>query len=153
MKKFELKIHPPVVALIAAAISWLSTQMLPYLKFEIMNRWILIIFLLASAGILGLTGIKQFRDALTTIHPHKPEQTQKLITDGLYKYTRNPMYLGLLFGLLACVVWLGSPVALLGPLFFIVYITRFQIQPEERILKEKFGENYEEYLKKVRRWL
>lgn len=153
MKKLELKIHPPVVALIAAVISWLSAKVLPSLKFEITNPWILIIFLLASAAVLGLTGIKQFRKVMTTTHPHKPEQTHKLVTDGFYGYTRNPMYLALLFGLLAWVVWLGSPLALLGPLFFVLFITRFQIQPEERILKQKFGEEYKEYLKKVRRWL
>jgi len=72
---------------------------------------------------------------------------------GIYRFTRNPMYVGLALVLLGWAALLSSPWALLGPLVFVLYINRFQIAPEERVLSAKFGAAYTEYIARVRRWL
>jgi protein-S-isoprenylcysteine O-methyltransferase Ste14 len=83
----------------------------------------------------------------------KPETATALVCGGVYTVTRNPMYLGLLVLLIAWAVYLSSAWALLGPLAFAVYITRFQILPEERALGTLFGAEYAAYRARVRRWL
>ncbi len=83
----------------------------------------------------------------------QPERTSALVTTGVYRITRNPMYVGLLLGLLAWAAGLSSPVSLAGPVAFIMAINRFQIEPEEKALLAKFGPEYETYKSAVRRWL
>lgn len=95
----------------------------------------------------------RFRRANTTVNPLKPQAASSLVTAGIYRYTRNPMYLGLLFLLVAWAVLLSSPFALLGPVAFVTYISRFQIVPEERVLAALFGAEYAAYQAGVRRWL
>ena len=108
-------------------------------------------------AILGLafavSGATQFERAQTTVNPRRPEGTSTLVTDGIYRFTRNPMYVGLMLVLLGWSAFLASPVSLGGVVAFIVYITRFQIKPEERILVEKFGDEYREYMSGRRRWI
>ena len=82
-----------------------------------------------------------------------PERASALVERGIYRHTRNPMYLGLLCLLLGWTLALGQWAALLGPLVFVVYITRFQIVPEERVLLAHFGAAYDDYRQRVRRWL
>jgi protein-S-isoprenylcysteine O-methyltransferase Ste14 len=109
---------------------------------------------LALAGMcFDLAGIISFWRARTTINPMKPVKTSSLVYSGVYRVTRNPMYLGLLFILVAWAVFLSSPWALLGPLAFVLYLNRFQIGPEEKVLSARFGGSYAEYQSRVRRWL
>ncbi len=82
----------------------------------------------------------------------KPESTSSLVTSGIYKCTRNPMYVGLLFVLVAWAVFLSSAWLLVGPLIFVLYMNRFQIAPEERMLSQMFGTTYSTYKGTVRRW-
>ncbi len=113
-----------------------------------------IAIVVALTGIgFDIAGILAFRRARTTINPLKPEATASVVMSGVYRITRNPMYVGLALLLLAWAVWLGSAWALLGPLAFVLYISRFQIAPEERILSRKFGSDFASYCMKVRRWL
>ena len=83
----------------------------------------------------------------------KPSNTNTLVTDGLYRYTRNPMYLGMLLLLSAYALWLGNPVAVVPLIMFVWYISRFQIMPEELALKKIFGQQFDEYTSSVRRWI
>jgi len=85
--------------------------------------------------------------------PLEPEAATSLVTGGIYRYTRNPMYVGFAALLLGWAVYLAVPWVLLGPVAFILFITRFQIIPEERALSSKFGRQYGEYQERVRRWL
>jgi protein-S-isoprenylcysteine O-methyltransferase Ste14 len=114
---------------------------------------------LALAGILAVVGVAfdllgliAFRRARTTVNPLHPERASALVTGGIYSVTRNPMYVGMAFLLTAWAVYLSSPWPFLGPALFVVYITRFQIKPEERVLRERFSE-YHSYASRVRRWL
>jgi hypothetical protein len=91
--------------------------------------------------------------AKTTINPFKPQNSTALVTSGVYRFTRNPMYLGLTLIVLGWATFLCSVWALAGPVLFVLYISRFQIEPEERILSAKFGAAYSDYVSRVRRWL
>jgi protein-S-isoprenylcysteine O-methyltransferase Ste14 len=103
--------------------------------------------------IIVIVAFATFLKSRTTINPLKPDRASVLVTHGIYRYTRNPMYLSLALLLLsqACVLW--SWAAFIGPIAYVAYITRFQILPEERILESKFGSEYTEYKRRVRRWI
>ena len=87
------------------------------------------------------------------MNPLKPETSSRLVTSGIYRHTRNPMYLGMAVVLLGWAAWLGSAWSLLGIAMFAAYITRFQILPEETALQRIFGAEFDEYRERVRRWL
>lgn len=149
----ELKVPPPVVALVLAAGMWPLAQFTPDLILPSWARWPMCIGLLAAGLACDAQGLLAFRRARTTINPLRPERTRSLVVSGMYRVTRNPMYLGLVCILAAWTVFLESPATLVGPVIFVGYITRFQIVPEERLLLEHFGEQYRAYLQRVPRWL
>ncbi|GAA61801.1 hypothetical protein P20652_3690 [Pseudoalteromonas sp. BSi20652] len=103
--------------------------------------------------VFGISGVISFRLAKTTVNPHKVDNASELVTSGIFKITRNPMYVGLAFLLIGWGIWLSSFYALLCVIGFIAYLTFFQIIPEERALTKLFGEDYIAYKAKVRRWL
>ena len=109
--------------------------------------------LLVSALFAILSGIVSFRQARTTVNPMKPETATTLVTSGVFRYTRNPMYLGMLLVLLAWAAFLASPASLAGVIAFVIYMRHFQIRPEEAALTSLFGQAYLEYRQRVRRWL
>ena len=153
MRALELKIPPPLLALVIAAAMWgisLATS-----RFEIAPAFrYATVILIALAGFgFAIAGVRAIRRARTTISPIKPEAATSLVTSGVYRFTRNPMYLGLCLVLLAWAVFLSSAWAVLGPVAFVLYISQFQIAPEERVLSKLFGQAFAEYQSKVRRWL
>ncbi len=153
MHRLELKFPPPLVAAVAALLVYLPAKWLP--AFALPSAalpWLAAICAVIGA-VVGLSAISLFRRARTTVHPQQPQHTSHLVTGGIYRFTRNPMYLGIAFMLLAWTIWLGNPAGLVGLLFFIAYLTRFQIIPEERILQAKFGADYLHYRQQTRRWL
>ena len=109
--------------------------------------------LVASGAAVALGGVISFRRARTTVNPLKPETSANLVSTGVYSFTRNPMYLGMALILVAWGVYLSSAWSLVGPVLFALYITRFQIIPEERVLDRLFGEPFADYKKRVRRWV
>jgi protein-S-isoprenylcysteine O-methyltransferase Ste14 len=136
-----------------ALAMWLLSSLLPRVAAPLSGR-------LAVAAAIGLTGIAfsgagsmAFKRAKTSFNPLHPELASSLVTSGVYRVTRNPMYVGMLLGLLAWAVGLASPVSLAGPVAFIIYINRFQIAPEEKALAAQFGREFEAYKSSVRRWL
>jgi protein-S-isoprenylcysteine O-methyltransferase Ste14 len=153
LKTLELKIPPPVIALLAAIAMWAISKVTPLLGVP-RNVRLLAAGTLALVGIgSAIAGVVTFRRAGTTIHPHRPQETSALVSSGVYRLSRNPMYVGLLFVLIAWAVFLSSAWSLVGPFAFVLYISRFQIFPEERVLAAKFGEAYAAYKSRVRRWL
>jgi protein-S-isoprenylcysteine O-methyltransferase Ste14 len=101
----------------------------------------------------GASGVMAFRRHRTTTNPIRIDAASSLVTGGVYRLTRNPMYLGLALLLSAWAAYLGTPWALLGPLGLVVFLTRFQIIPEERVMLGKFGAAYDAYRRRVRRWI
>jgi hypothetical protein len=102
---------------------------------------------------IGAASVLQFLLAKTTVNPFQLEAASQLVTGGIYRLSRNPMYLSLVFILLAWMFYLGSFSALLGVVLFIWYITKFQIKPEEEGLKHLFGDAFTAYCQRTRRWL
>lgn len=149
----ELKIPPAVVTLLAAAGMWAIERYLdwPRAQFEA-PLWLVICFL-APGILVGLIGLIQFYKAYTSVDPHKPGKASSLVEDGIYRLSRNPMYVGLLLILLAYGIYLGNLLTLAILPLFVMYLNRFQIIPEEQVLKRKFGADYERYKSKVRRWI
>ena len=153
MRALELKIPPPAVALLVAFAMWGISLVTP--RFDVsaaLRNTVAIVIFVVGFGV-GLSGVLTIRRARTTISPIKPEAATSLVTSGVYRFTRNPMYLGLTFALLAWAVFLSSAYALVGIVGFVLYINRFQIAPEERVLSKLFGPAFAEYQSKVRRWL
>ncbi|MEO8855726.1 MAG: isoprenylcysteine carboxylmethyltransferase family protein [Burkholderiaceae bacterium] len=149
----ETRIPPPVVALAAALLTWGIAQMAPRVELPMAMRVALSLVLLVVGIGITASGIRTFRRARTTIDPRQPQMASSLVRSGIYRITRNPMYLGILFVLVGWAVLLSSAWALLGALAFMAYIGRFQIVPEERALSSLFGTDYAAYKTIVRRWL
>ncbi len=153
MNALELKIPPPIVALLLGGIMWLLAALGPALPWPPdTRRWVALALALAGAS-FDLSGLVAFVRRHTTINPLAPRKTTALVTTGVYRITRNPMYLGLALFLTAWAVWLSATWPLLGSVVFVAYITRFQILPEERTLTALFGQPYRDYTRRVRRWL
>jgi len=153
MPTLELKIPPPIVALLCAAGMWvIAHYTFPYFLSPAM-RWALVAIYALLGAAFDFAGLLAFRQSKTTIHPMHPENSSTLVTHGIYRITRNPMYCGMASFLLAWAAYLQSPLALLGVLLFMAYITQFQIKPEERMLEKLFGGEFAAYCGRVRRWL
>ncbi len=153
LDNLELKIPPLAQGLLIAALMWLLARWLgadtSYSAF-----WSLLVMLVLVAGIaLGALSVLTLYMAKTAIDPRYPHKTVRLITQGIYGYSRNPVYLGLLVMLLAWNLYLDSLYATPGLPLFVAMITFLQIIPEERILTRQFGDSYQVYCRTVRRWL
>ena len=152
MKSLELKIHPPIILFICLCLVYGLSHYLPILALP--SLLISMYKYVALAGVLAaLSGLWEFRKAKTTIDPTKPGKTSHLVSSGIYRITRNPMYLGMVFIIIAAIFKFGNYYGFIALPVFIIYITQFQIKPEERIIEGIFGEVYVQYKKKVRRWL
>lgn len=116
-----------------------------------MNTLLALLFVLLGS-IPGLSGVIAFVKHKTTVNPHKPQDASKLVTSGIYQFTRNPMYLGLLLWLIGWGIYLASIASMILVAGFVLYMNRYQILPEEEILVELFGEEYLIYKQNVRRW-
>ena len=149
----ELRVPPPLVAGVIAVLQWLATRLLPVADFTLPAKAALAIALLASGLCLGIVALLQFRWARTTHHPMKPEEASALVVAGVYRSTRNPMYLGVLLILLAWAAWLANIAAFVLLPAFVAYLNRFQIRAEERALQARFGADYDAYRRAVRRWI
>ena len=152
MASLELKVPPPAVAVLVALAMWELARLAP-LAGAPSFRTAVALALAALGAVSSVSGAIAFRKAKTTKNPMKPQAASSLVVGGIYKLTRNPMYLGLSLVLLGWAVFLWSAWALPGPVVFIAYISRFQIAPEERVLAALFGTEYASYKARVRRWL
>ena len=152
MNKLELKIPPPVVAIAVGAIMWGLSR--AGIGAASAGGSITAAAVIALIGLgIALSGNVAFHRARTTVNPFKPETASSLVTSGIYRFTRNPMYLGMFVALVGWAVFLANLLSAMTLLLFPLYITRFQIQPEERALLSLFGEPYASYMTRVRRWL
>lgn len=146
------RIPPPVIAIaVALLMLWLNQWGQPLFMAQEL-RWLgAVLFFCLGLGI-EISAIRTFRQLDTTINPLTPKRTSHLVTHGIYRHTRNPMYVGLLCQLLALVCYLASPMALIGLPVFVYLINWLQIEPEEAVLRELYGEEYMTYKRRVRRW-
>ena len=145
---------PPVaVTGIFAVLMWLVSLVTPNLSLPMSLR-VAVALMLAAMGLSVIVfAVKGFQEERTSVNPMDLEQTSAIVTAGIYRVSRNPMYLGMLLCLLAFGWWLSNPFSLVAAVFFVPVIKRFQIIPEERALLGRFGSDYLTYCKTVRRWI
>lgn len=148
-----LKVIPPVQLVICAGLMFSLRYNFPQYHFYLTFSFLLIIFLIATASLIGALALFDFHKHNTTFHPHTPEKTRTLVDTGIYAYSRNPMYLALVLVLLALALYLKNVTCFAVVPLFIWYITRYQIKPEEVMLDKLFPIDYQAYSQKVRRWL
>ncbi|RBJ77964.1 isoprenylcysteine carboxylmethyltransferase family protein [Pseudomonas sp. MWU12-2534b] len=153
MQALENKVPPPLVALVFGGLMGGASLGLPGLDLAWGTRLLLALPLIGAGLLFVLAGGISFRRARTTVNPLKPEAASALVTSGIYRHTRNPMYVGFALWLLAWGLYLASPLVLLGVLGFVLYMNRLQIAPEERALGRLFGADFAAYRQRVRRWL
>ncbi len=153
MRWLELKIPPPAFALFLALLMWFTSFLTPSLEAPFGLRVATALALACIGQSISITGMVAFRRAKTTMNPMKASAASSLVSSSVYRFTRNPMYLGLLLTLLAWAAFLSNPLGVLWVPVFVLYINRFQITPEERVLSSLFGAEYAAYRNRVRRWL
>jgi protein-S-isoprenylcysteine O-methyltransferase Ste14 len=153
MNSLELKIPPVAVFLVCGAAMWFVSMLFPSLSIHVPGGKAVAV-VAAGAGIaFGVAGVLAFRAASTTVDPRYPEKSSMVVRTGVYGRSRNPMYLGLLLILSGWALFLAHALALVGLPIFVVYLNRFQIQPEERAMLSGFGSDYRDYRESVRRWI
>ena len=153
MRSLELKVPPPAVALVIGVLMWLLARAAPSLGFVIPASTLIAIILAVAGLAIAIAGVATFAKAKTTVNPTTPQASSSLVSWGIYKVTRNPMYLGLLLELTAWAIFLSNPLPFLLLPVYMIYINRFQIAPEERVLTKLFGSNFAAYQSRVRRWI
>lgn len=153
MPQLELKLPPLLLLAVCALAMWLQASLTPGLSMQFPGQLLLAALLAIVGGVIASAGVLAFRRAHTTVNPTKPESSSSVVSTGIYAYSRNPMYLGLVLLLLALAALLGNVLALLWLALFITYMNRYQITPEERALQANFGADYSAYLARVRRWI
>ena len=153
MNDLELKVPPLALVLVLAVAMWFAAAQLPSLAFPLPWRHGLAATV-STVGILFLlAGLYEFQKARTTFNPMKPDAASSVVTSGIYRVSRNPMYVGFLLVLTGWATFLAHPLPFLFLPVFVAYMNRFQISPEERALSAKFGDEYDRYKQGVRRWL
>lgn len=153
MQILENKVPPPVVALIFALAIWAISIGVPGIEITTPMRILAALIVLFVGTGFCLAGVLSFRRAKTTVNPLKPETASSLVSSGIYRISRNPMYVGFALFLVAWTIYLASPWSMVGVLGYVLYMNRFQIAPEERAMTALFGERFVSYKSKVRRWL
>lgn len=156
MRGLELRVPPLALALAFAVAMGLAALALPFATFATLalpGRVVGAGALLLAGVSVALAGVWAFRRQRTTVNPLAPERATSLVTSGIYRASRNPMYLGFLLALAGWAVFLANAVAALLLPCFVAWMNRWQIQPEERALAARFGPEFAAYAQRVRRWL
>lgn len=147
------RIPPPLVALAFALLSYGLGRLilLGVLSLPLQSA---VAAALAGLGLVIIViSVREFMRVKTTVNPIKIDEASALVTSGPFGFTRNPMYLGMLLILTGIAVWLGQLSGLIALPLFIAYITRFQIMPEEAVMRQIFGDAFVAYSRKTRRWI
>ncbi len=146
-----MKIPPPILVLILVVSSFLSSKKIDVI--HIPNQTLASILILLIGILILIIPVSKFIKSKTTIDPIKFNKVNKLVTSGIYKYSRNPMYLGLLLIVISSSILYLNIYSVITPMIFYYWINRFQIKREEIFLTEKFGKEYLLYMTRTRRWI
>ena len=153
MKWLELKIPPLLVWLVMAGAMLGVASLAPELSFALAGSSAIALALVGLGGAVAIAGVLAFRAKRTTVNPLTPGASSTVVTSGVYRVSRNPMYLGFLLILAGWAVYLSNAGAAVLLPAFVAYMTQYQIKPEERALLAKFGSEFAQYVSRVRRWL
>jgi protein-S-isoprenylcysteine O-methyltransferase Ste14 len=147
----ETRIPPPIVTLVFGLSIYFSREIFQVVEIKY-SFYIGILLLILGLAIL-ISAVRLFRKDKTTVNPLSPEQATKLVTDGIFKYSRNPMYLGMVFILSSMAVFFNLIGGIILIALFCFYITKFQIIPEERAMSNLFSQDFNKYKQATRRWI
>jgi len=153
MYSLDLKVPPLVVLTVVGGLMWLGARAVPAAHFPMPARPAIALGLTIVGLGVAVAGVVSFRIARTTVNPLKPDTASSLVVAGIYRVTRNPMYLGALIVLIGWAAFLANALAFIGAAAFVLYLNRFQIIPEEKALTTRFGPEFATYCSKVRRWI
>jgi len=144
-------VHPPIVALIFIVLALVLGRFVPIsISVPVVLRNVG--FALTFIGLLcGVGAFLEFRKARTTLDPHG--STKQLVTSGIYRFTRNPIYLGFLLMVIGFPLNSGIYWGIIISPLYITTMNRLVIEREETYLEKKFKEQYSGYRSRVRRWL
>ena len=151
--RLENRIPPPAVGLLVAALMYAAAWLVPAAEFDLPWRRPLAIAIAIVGAMVDIAAVVHFLRMKTTVNPLDPAAASKLVVSGLFRISRNPMYVGMAILLVAWGIHLANVAALALVAPFILYMNRFQIEPEERALRARFGAGYDAYRARVRRWL
>ena len=152
MRGLELRIPPLALVIVAVLLMWVVSAFTSSARLYLPGSGVAAGAVALCGALICAMGVVQFRRARTTVNPMTPGASSALVTHGVYRFTRNPMYLGFAIILLGWMIFLENPLTLAVGLAFVLYINRFQIEPEERALERMFGAEFKAYKLKVRRW-
>ena len=147
----ETKIPPPLVTLIFGLSIYFSRELFPII--EIKYSFYVGIFLLLLGFLILISAVRLFRIDQTTVNPLSPKQATKLVTEGIFKFSRNPMYLGMACVLASLAMFFNIIGGIVFIALFCAYITKFQIVPEEKAMLDLFSEDFDQYKQTTRRWI
>lgn len=153
MQSPTLRIPPLAVFAVAAWGICLSAQTVRWFAWPATIRYPVSAALALLGIAIGASGVAEYRRARTSLHPMHPERASSLVTNGVFRYSRNPMYLGMLLGLGAIAVLVGQPLGFIVLPAFVLHLNRFQVVAEERAIGRHFGPDYLDYRRRVRRWI
>jgi protein-S-isoprenylcysteine O-methyltransferase Ste14 len=153
MQWLELKIPPLLVWLAFAGVMFGVAHSAPILSFALAGSSAIALALVVLGGAVAVAGVVAFRRNRTTVNPLTPSAATFVVASGVYRFSRNPMYLGFVLALAGWAVYLSNAGAALLLPAFVAYLTQYQIKPEERALLAKFGSEFARYMARVRRWL
>jgi len=153
MNALELRVPPVALSLFFACAMWIASAQFPVISFAIPGRLVISIALCGIGMVFAVAGVIAFRGAKTTVNPTQPGAASSLVTSGVYRFSRNPMYVGFLFALSGWAFFLAHALGFILLPAFVIYMNRFQILPEERALSSKFGKQFATYNQSVPRWL
>ena len=156
MRRLENLIPPPAALLLTLVAMFIISRFdkaRVFIADEFLLNLVIATALVIAGIALAVLALKEFRRAQTTINPLKPETASNFVKSGVFRFTRNPMYLGMLLIALSSIAFYGSAWCLIAVAAFVAFITRFQIIPEERAMTSLFGKEYDAYKANTRRWI
>lgn len=149
-----LRIPPVLILACFGVLAWLSSILIPSfgLDLGVTGKVVGTVCLVSGTAVL-IMALSSFKRASTTVDPINPENAAVLVTTGIYQFTRNPMYLAFALQLTGLAIYSNNILALMMPAFFVFTLNKLQILPEEQVLRQKFGDQYERYCRRTGRWL
>jgi protein-S-isoprenylcysteine O-methyltransferase Ste14 len=153
MPRLQLKVPPAIQLVIAAGLMWGLAELTPDLGLDRDLRTWLYRGLTVLGGLVVVRGWWDFRRARTTVDPTRPHKASSLVVTGAYRFSRNPMYLGFLLLLIGWAAFLDNAYSLAALPLIVLSLTQLQIRPEEDALQSRFGSDWEDYARRVRRWI
>ena len=146
-----IKIPPPILVIILTSLVYFSSTKLELIHLPYRQSVSVIILIIGL--IVIISPVIDFIKSKTTVNPVKFKNVNTLVTTGIYRYSRNPMYLGMILIIISTTVYYLNFLSVFSPLIFYIWINKFQINREEIFLEDKFGSEYLKYKSKTRRWI